>query len=84
MKYLIVSAALCALAGCDLPPPPKAVTSVRPTAYHDVSYYDANPLARAQTKAWCNENPGLQSKVPSCDSAYVSALRAYHHQMGWD
>jgi len=82
-KRLIQAAGLlCALAGCDLP-----VTDVRavaPTAYHDVAYYDAHPLERSQTKAWCGNNPGLATKIPSCDSADTSSIHAWHHKMGWE
>jgi hypothetical protein len=58
------------LAGCDLPPLPAAkVHAMKPGSYHDVAYYEANPIERQQTVAWCRDNPSLQDKTPSCGSA---------------
>lgn len=74
--------ALClafGLAGCDLPP-----LAVKPTAYHDVSYYNANPIERDRTNAWCGNNPGLAVKIPSCDSADTSGIHAWHRKMGFE
>jgi len=71
----IASAITLCLAGCDLPPLP--VTPKAPTAYHTVSYYDLNTLERDQTKAWCDDNPGLATKVASCDSADTSSEHAW-------
>jgi hypothetical protein len=82
-RVIAISAALGVLAGCTLPPLDQNVVAVAPTTYHSVSYYDANPLARAQANAWCHDNPGLATKVPSCDSADESGIHAWNHQMGW-
>ena len=79
---ILATGTLFALAGCDLPPPPAAL-AVAPTTYHDVAYYDAHPLQRSQTNSWCLNNPGLAAKIPSCDSADTSGIKAWHHEMGW-
>jgi hypothetical protein len=79
-KITLVVGVVCALAGCDQT---GHVTAVAPTSYHDVAYYDAHPLERSQTRAWCRDNPGLTAKVPSCDSAGTSDRDAWHRQMGW-
>ena len=81
-KIVIMAGVLCNLGGCDLPTTP--VAAVAPTTYHSVSYYNAHPLERSQTKSWCSDNPGLAEKNPSCDSADTSARQAWHHQMGWE
>ncbi len=78
-----VAGILCALAGCDLPLVDQHIMAVAPTAYHTVAYYDSHPLERRQADAWCTNNPGLATKIPSCDSADVSSINAWHHEMGW-
>jgi hypothetical protein len=83
-KVISISSAglLCFLAGCDLP-----VTSphpLLPTAYHGVAYYDTHPFERGQTNSWCRDNPGLATKIPSCDSADTSDIHAWHRKMGWE
>lgn len=80
-KQLLAATVLSTLAGCDMPP---NIMAAKPTAYHDVGYYDAHPLERAQTDAWCGDNPGLAAKIPSCDSADTSKIHAWHRQMGWE
>jgi hypothetical protein len=82
MREIPAIGLLCALAGCDLPMPSQVV-AVAPTTYHDVSYYDAHPVERDQTNAWCRNNPGLAKNVPSCDSADTSDIHAWNRQMGW-
>ena len=82
MRKVMAIGVLCCLAGCDLPVLSEVVP-VKPTTYHDVAYYDLNPLARDQANAWCHDNPGLATKVPSCDSADISGIHAWNHQMGW-
>jgi hypothetical protein len=82
-KVLASAGMLCALTGCDLPPIPQSVTAVKPSVYHDIAYYDANPLARDQANAWCHDNQGLAAKVPSCDNADISGIHALDRQMGW-
>jgi hypothetical protein len=81
MKALI-AVGLCALTGCVALPPVQVIAQ-RPTVYHDVAYYDANPLERSQANAWCGNNPGLATKIPACDSADTSGIHAWHAQMGW-
>jgi hypothetical protein len=73
--------AVMSLAGCDLPVLP--TLAVAPTSYHDVHYYDARPLERNRANAWCGNNPGLAAKVPSCDSADTSDIRAWNRKMGF-
>lgn len=80
-RIVFIAAALCALVGCELPPLP--TLTVKPTVYHDVSYYDANPIERDRTNAWCGNNPGLAAKIPTCDSADTSGIHAWHRKMGW-
>jgi hypothetical protein len=58
--------------------------AIAPTTYHDVRYYDAHPIERSQTNAWCGNNPGMAVKVPSCDSADTSGIHAWHRKMGWE
>jgi hypothetical protein len=82
MRKILAAGMLCALAGCDQPVPAN-VLAVAPTTYHDVAYYNANPLERSQTISWCRNNPGLAAKIPSCESADTSGRQAWHHQMGW-
>jgi len=84
MRRIIVAAVVIApLSGCDLPPLP-SFGMAAPTGYHDVRYYDANPIERSRTNAWCGNNPGLAAKVPSCDSADTSDIHAWHRKMGWE
>jgi hypothetical protein len=80
MRKLWAIGVLCTLAGCDLP---QIVLPQEPTKYHDVTYYDINPIERDRTNAWCGDNPGLATKIPSCDSADASGIKAWHRQMGW-
>jgi hypothetical protein len=82
MKWII--AALSPLAGCTLPPLDLPPLAQKPTSYHSVAWYDLHPMERAAAKAWCGNNPGLAGKVPSCDSADVSGIHAWHRQMGWE
>jgi hypothetical protein len=83
MRNVVFAAiSLCALAGCDMVPIDPPVMAVAPTTYHDVAYYDANPLARNQANAWCHDNPGLAAKVPSCESADESSIHAWNSKMG--
>lgn len=81
-RTILVVVSLCPMAGCDLPPLPD-FGAAAPTAYHDVAYYDAHPVERSRTNAWCGNNPGLAAKVPSCDSADTSDIHDWHHKMGW-
>lgn len=81
MRKLIIGLAL-GLSGCNLPTLPN-FGGVAPTAYHDVRYYDMHPTERDQANAWCANNPGLATKLPSCDSADTSDVHAWHHKMGW-
>ena len=83
MKKMIALLGLCSLSSCDLPPLP-SFGMAAPTAYHDVRYYDAHPVERSQTNAWCGNNPGLAAKTPSCDSADTSDIHAWHRKMGWE
>ncbi len=89
MRTAIIIGSLCFLTGCDLPTLDLPVLAVAPTTYHDVRYYDAHPVERAQTKAWCDNNPaaytgGMAAKYPSCDSAITSNIHAWHRKMGWE
>lgn len=83
-KVIAVSSAglLCCLSGCDLPV--INPLAVRPTTYHDVSYYDTHSFERGQTNAWCRDNPGLATRIPNCDSADTSDIHAWHRKMGWE
>ena len=80
---IIAAAAVCSVAGCDLPPLPSS-GSTAPTTYHDVQYYDTHPIERSQTNSWCGDNPGLAAKIPSCDNADTSEIHAWHRKMGWE
>lgn len=80
MSKTLAAGLLLALAGCDLQIP---VLPVAPNTYHPVAYYDMNPVARDQANAWCHDNPGLATKIPSCDSADISGIHAFNHSMGW-
>lgn len=84
MRNIIAVAGLCTMAGCDMPTIPDGVLAVAPSAYHDVAYYDRHPFERKQTNSWCGNNPGLATKIPSCDSADTSGIHAWHRQMGWN
>jgi hypothetical protein len=55
--------------------------AVKPGVYHDVPYYEANPFERQQAVAWCSNNPGLQDKNPSCDSAFTARRHAWHREL---
>jgi hypothetical protein len=83
MRRLFAFGLLCVLPGCNLPVPQQPVAAVRPNGYHTVAYYNANPLERAQTSAWCGDNQGLADKVPSCSNADRSILETSERQMGW-
>jgi hypothetical protein len=88
MRKVIAMLTAGLLAGCDLPGLDLPVLPVAPTAYHSVDYYDTHTLERAQTKAWCDNNPasytdGMAVKYPSCKSASASAMHAFDHRMGW-
>jgi hypothetical protein len=71
------------LAGCDLPAFDAPVLAVAPTTYHTVSYYNSHPLERDQTNAWCGNNPGLASSIPTCGNADQSAILAFNRKMGF-
>jgi hypothetical protein len=80
MRILMMLTAIFVLTGCELPPlpaQPKAA-AVQPHGYHDVAYYEANPIERQQTFQWCSDNPGLIAKTPSCDSAITAHRKAWN------
>lgn len=84
MCRVIAMATVVLLAGCDFPALDlPMVVAAKPVTYHSVSYYDANPLERGRTKAWCDDNPGLAKNTPSCGSADQSDINAFNHKMGW-
>jgi hypothetical protein len=84
-RIAIAAAALCSLAGCDLLPLdlPTLTLAVKPTTYHTVSYFDAHPVERDQTNAWCGNNPGLAVNIPTCDNADQAGINAFNRKMGW-
>ena len=84
MQKLLRLTATLALAGCEPPPLPAQpqVAAVQPRTYHDVAYYEANPIERRQAVEWCGNNPGLQgAKNPSCDSAIQANTNAWRQKI---
>jgi hypothetical protein len=81
MRKISALGILLVLAGCDLPPLP--TLAVKPTAYHTVSYYDAHPLERDQTNAWCGDNTGRAASIPTCGNADQAGINAFNRKMGW-
>ena len=79
MRKLVILAGFLAFAGCDPPPlPAPHVAAIQPRTYHDVEYHMANPVERQQTFKWCADNPSLQDKNPSCNSAVTAHRRAWN------
>jgi hypothetical protein len=83
MRRIIAVAAVTLLAGCDLPPLDLPVLAVKPTVYHTISYYDAHPMERDQTNAWCHDNAGLATRIPTCSNADEAGIRAINRKMGF-
>jgi hypothetical protein len=82
-RIVLAAVSLCALAGCDMLPLDLPTLAVKPAVYHTVSYYDSHALERDQTNAWCGDNPGLASKIPTCDNADQAKINAFNRKMGW-
>lgn len=83
-KVMMLAVALPSLlAGCDLPQLNLPVLAVAPNAYHTVSYYDAHPMERDQTNAWCNDNAGMATKIPTCGNADQAGINAFNRKMGF-
>lgn len=80
---IMTVAVLLPLAGCDIPTLNLPVLATKPTVYHTVSYYNAHPVERDQTNAWCGDNPGLAINIPTCGNADQAGILAFNRKMGF-